>query len=105
MIRFLKQTVLRAVRAAGYEIIKLGAAPVAPAASPTAPLPSDPPPDAPMREPPVVPLPPPVPFVPPKTLIDRWMDRTMMIAGVQAVREQRKLERINSLADVEVCVF
>ena len=110
MISFFKRAILSAVRSAGYEIIKLGGAP--PAIERASPEAAPAPPPAPMEAPvpPAVeaPVPPPAPAAPSgpvKTLLDRWMDRTMMIAGVQAVRAQRTLQRIDTLADVEVCVF
>jgi hypothetical protein len=40
-----------------------------------------------------------------KTLSDRWIERTLMVSGVEAVRANRRVQKINSLADVEVCVF
>ncbi|MGP0091086.1 MAG: hypothetical protein ACLPKB_14170 [Xanthobacteraceae bacterium] len=38
-------------------------------------------------------------------LQDRWLERTLMLSGVQAVRSHRNIRTIDSLADVEVCVF
>ena len=106
MVSFLKRAILGAVRSAGYEIIKLGAPHAAGGPSPSKFRPEIraadvPPPRTSHRRPPE----PAAPSAPAKTLLDRWMDRTMMIAGVQAVRAQRTLQRINTLADVEVCVF
>ena len=107
MVNFLKRAILGAVRSAGYEIVKLDAPTRRRGPSPVEARPE-------IRccgraaRPRHVPPPPPepaAPSAPAKTLLDRWMDRTMMIAGVQAVRAQRTLQRINTLADVEVCVF
>jgi hypothetical protein len=108
MVSFLKRAILSAVRSAGYEIIKLSPPRAAAEAQPDAvpaPVATVEPAAAPPPEDAAPPSPPPVPAAPVKTLLDRWMDRTMMIAGVQAVRAQRPLQQINTLADVEVCVF
>ena len=106
MVNFLKRAILGTVRSAGYEIIKLDAPRAAAGPSPVEARPEIRAADVPPAE--HVPPPPPEPTAPTgpaKTLLDRWMDRTMMIAGVQAVRAQRTLQRIDTLADVEVCVF
>lgn len=101
MTNFIKRAILGAVRSAGYEIIKLDAPAPSGSIAPVSPVPAaDVPED--IRPAPPVPA---TAGAPAKTLLDRWVDRTMMIAGVQAVRAQRTLQRINTLADVEVCVF
>ena len=95
MLSFVKRTILSAVHAAGYDLTKRTELQPATALTPT----TEPPPAstasvAPTAAPAIV-----------KTLQDRWTERTLMLAGVEAVRSHRTLQNIDALSDVEVCVY